>query len=390
MNSRIIETITQLSNINSGSHHYDGCVIMLQEVTKLIHPITSDITLHQGIAIQHIQDNGAKSVLEFAPTLHAKINPNAIKRVCLFGHVDSVFEKESDFQTVTHKNNTLYGPAVSDMKGGIVIMLEAVQKFLSDTKNLNIGLDILLNSDEEVGSLSSENYFLSQCPFMTVALGYEPALPCGNFAGERKGGITFTMIAQGKSAHAGRDFENGRNAVTALSRLSVFCDNLWREYKGLSINVGQFIGGGAVNVVPDMAIMRVNMRSYSKHDMLEAILKIQEYMNKIATEYEINLEYHERNRRNPKVNFDIQVILQNYVSDLCKNDNMSSEFIPTGGMCDGNLFSGEGIPTVDSLGAIGGKIHTFDEFLNCDAIENRINLSYNLLKYLNETHCRLN
>ncbi len=389
MDNRIIEIITHLANINSGSHHYDGCVTMLQEVTKLIPPLTTDITLHNGIPIQHIQDNGTQSVLEFAPTLHAKINPNAIKRVCLFGHVDSVFEKDSDFQTVTHSNNTLYGPAVSDMKGGIVIMLQAVQKFLSNTKSLNIGLDILLNSDEEVGSLSSENYFLSQCPFMTVALGYEPALPCHNFAGERKGGITFTIIAQGKSAHAGRDFDNGRNAVTALSRISVFCDNLWREYKGLSINVGQFIGGGAVNVVPDMAIMRVNMRSYSKNDMLEAIVKIQEYMNNIATEYEINLEYHERNRRSPKVNFDRQVILQNYVTGLCKADNMPSNFIPTGGMCDGNLFSGENIPTVDSLGAIGGKIHTFDEFLNIDAIENRINLSYNILTYLNEIECEI-
>lgn len=389
MNNRIIETITQLSNINSGSHHYDGCLRMLQEVTKLIQPITTDITLHHGIPIQHIQDNGTQSVLKFAPTLHAKINPNATKRVCLFGHVDSVFEKESAFQTVTHTNNTLYGPAVSDMKGGIVMMLEAVKKFLSHTKNLNIGLDILLNSDEEVGSLSSEHYFLSQCPFITVALGYEPALPCHNFAGERKGGITFTIIAQGHSVHAGRDFDKGRNAVTALSRISVFCDNLWREYKGLSINVGQFIGGGAINVVPDKAIMRVNMRSYSKADMLDAITKIQEYMNKIAIEYEVNFEYHERNRRSPKINFDKQIILQNYVTALCKADNMSGDFIPTGGMCDGNLFSGENIPTVDSLGAIGGKIHTFDEFLNIDAIENRINLSYNILCYLNETECEL-
>ncbi len=397
MNNRIIETITYLANINSGSHHYDGCITMLQEVTKLIQPITTDITLHNGIPIQHIHDNGIKSVLEFAPTLHATINPSATKRVCLFGHVDSVFEKDSAFQTVMQKNNILYGPAVSDMKGGIVIMLEAVQKFLFNTKNLNIGLDILLNSDEEVGSLSSEHYFLSQCPFMTVALGYEPALPCGNFAGERKGGITFTIVAQGKSAHAGRDFDKGRNAVTALSRISVFCDNLWREYKGLSINVGQFIGGGAVNIVPDKAIMRVNMRSYSKHDMLDAIIKIQEYMHNIATEYEVNLEYHERNRRSPKVDFDKQIILQNYVKNLCQSDNMPSnmpsnmpyEFIPTGGMCDGNLFSGEGIPTIDSLGAIGGKIHTFDEFLNIDALENRINLSYNILKYLNETECEL-
>ena len=389
MDTRIIDTIINLANINSGSHHYDGCLAVLGEITKLIQPLTPHITLHNGQPVHHIDDNGTQSTMVFSPTLHAKINQDAKKRVCLFGHYDSVFEKESPFQTVTFKNNMLFGPAVSDMKGGIVIMLEAVQRFLSDTKHLNIGLDILLNSDEEVGSLSSADYFLSQCPLMSVALGYEPALPCGNFAGERKGGITFTIIAQGKSAHAGRDFDKGKNAVTALSRIAVFCDDLYQNYKGLSINVGQFIGGGAVNIVPHMAIMRVNMRSYSKNDMLDAVTKIQKYMNCIATDYDIVFDYHERNRRSPKVDFDKQIILQNYVKNLCQSDNMPCEFIPTGGMCDGNLFSGEGIPTIDSLGAIGGKIHTFDEFLNCDALENRINLSYSILKYLNETECRL-
>ncbi len=389
MNTHIIDTITYLSNINSGSYHYDGCLKMLDAVTKLIQPITSDIVLHAGKPVQSIDDKGVHSFVTFVPTLHAKINPNATKRVCLFGHVDSVFEKESPFQTVIHKNNILYGPAVSDMKGGIVIMLEAIQRFLKNTENLKIGLDILLNSDEEIGSLTSADYFLSQCPLINVALGYEPALPCKNFAGERKGGITFTIIANGLSAHAGRDFEKGRNAVTALSRIAVYCDDLWREYTGLSINVAQITGGEAVNIVPDKAIMRVNMRSYSKHDMLEAIAKIQAFMQKISENYNVTFEFYERNRRSPKVNFDKQVALQNYVSHLCQADMMPHEFMPTGGMCDGNLFSGEGIPTIDSLGAIGGKIHTFDEFLETAYIENRINLSYNILRYLNDTECEL-
>ena len=389
MNQKIIDTITLLANINSGSYHYEGCFQNLECIKSLIQPITSNIKYHSSKEIIHIYNNGTKSELRLAPILHAKINPNVLKRVCLFGHVDSVFAKESTFQTVTQKGNILYGPAVSDMKGGIVVMIEAIKKFLNNTKSLNIGLDILLNSDEEIGSLSSSDYFLSQCPFITVALGYEPALPCGNFAGERKGGITFSVLAKGQSAHAGRDFHKGRNAISALSRLAIYCDDLWQEYDDLSINVGEFVGGTSVNSVPDTAVMRVNMRSYSNIDMQTVITKIKDYMEKVASKYEVTLEYHERNYRTPKVNFEKQIILQNYISNLCKSDGVSHDFIPTGGMCDGNLFSGQGIPTIDTLGAIGGKIHTFDEFLNIDALENRINLTYKILNHLNATQCEL-
>lgn len=383
MTQELIDKIIHLANINSGSDNPDGCIRVLEEIEKYISAYAASIIYYKGSPVAHIQDDGSKTELEFAPTLHGIINPDAQRRICLFGHVDTVFPINSPFQNVIHSDNTLYGPGVSDMKGGIIIMLAAIEKFLDNETKLNIGLDILLNSDEEVGSLSSASYFISQAPKFEVALGYEPALPCGNFAGERKGGITFTILAKGIAAHAGRAFDQGRNAITALSRLSVFCDDLWRQYQGLSINVGTMIGGGPVNIVPDTAIMRVNMRSYAQQDLLDVMTQIEGKAKELSEAYQVSFEILERNRKRPKVDFPKQLELQEFIRDYCQKYGRPHEFLATGGMCDGNLFSGEGNPTVDTLGAIGGKIHTHDEFLTINALEDRINLSFELLRYLN-------
>ncbi len=47
----------------------------------------------------------------------------------------------------------------------------------------------------------------------------------------------------------------------------------------------------------------------------------------------------------------------------------------TGGACDGNTTAAEGIPTIDSLGAIGGNIHTKDEYLLVDSLTKRAKLT---------------
>jgi glutamate carboxypeptidase len=379
----ITSLITSLAEINSGSFNVAGCHHVQQELIKLIRPLTDNITLYPTAPVMHLADDGRKISQQFSSVLHAKINPQALYRVCLFGHVDTVFPENHPFQSVSRSGNFLSGPGVSDMKGGIIIMLEALKRFLTSTDTLNIGFDIVLNGDEEIGSLASSDYLLSLCPSLSVALGYEPALPCGSFAQHRKGGITFSILAKGLSAHAGRDFDKGRNAITALSRLSVFCDDLWRQNTGLSINVGQFTGGGAVNVVPDTAIMRMNMRSFDNGQLKNIYKTIQEYALELSSTYEVSFEFIERNRRKPKTSFDKQVILEESLKNIHKEMSLSCTFKHTGGMCDGNLFAGENIPTIDTLGAIGDHIHTDNEYLDIEAVETRIQLSQRVFEMLN-------
>lgn len=87
---------------------------------------------------------------------------------------------------------------------------------------------------------------------------YEPALPDGTLAGARGGSGNFSIIITGKPAHAGRNPDDGRNALLAAADLALRLKGLSRE--GLSVNPAKIDGGGPNNVVPDHAILRVNFR----------------------------------------------------------------------------------------------------------------------------------
>ena len=94
---------------------------------------------------------------------------------------------------------------------------------------------------------------------------YEPsALPDGTLAGARPGSGNFSISIEGRSAHAGRNPEEGRNAVLAAAALALRLAEAKRA--GLSVNPAKIDGGGPNNVVPDRAVLRVNMRPATPRD----------------------------------------------------------------------------------------------------------------------------
>jgi len=92
--------------------------------------------------------NGAHLVLS--------VRPDATRRYLLTGHMDTVFAPLHPFQTLTWLDaETLNGPGVADMKGGIAVILAALTAFEASPAAASVGYDVLINADEETGSLSS-------------------------------------------------------------------------------------------------------------------------------------------------------------------------------------------------------------------------------------------
>ena len=117
----------------------------------------------------------------------------------------------------------------------------------------------MINSDEEVGSPSSAALIAALAKGKVAALTYEPsALPDGTLAGARAGSGNFSIIVTGQSAHAGRNPQDGRNAVLAAADLALRLKTLTRD--GLTVNPAKIEGGSPNNVVPDHAVLRVNLR----------------------------------------------------------------------------------------------------------------------------------
>src|SRR5439155_27334584 len=119
--------------------------------------------------------------------------------------------------------------------------------------------DVVINSDEEVGSPASAALLTHAARGKRAALTYEPsALPDGTLAGARPGSGNFAIVVRGRSAHAGRNPQDGRNALVAAADLALRLERLKRE--GLTVNPSRIEGGSPSNVVPDLAILRINLR----------------------------------------------------------------------------------------------------------------------------------
>lgn len=182
-------------------------------------------------------------------------NPSASARVLLAIHYDTVFGPEHCFQQCTRLSDTsLRGPGVADAKGGIVVLRYALQALLKYQIHGEVGWTVVLNPDEELGSPNSSTYLRDLASEFEFGLLFEPALPTGALVSQRKGSGNFTAVVRGRAAHAGRHFEDGRNALAEISRLAAALDALNGLREGTTINIGHITGGGPVNIVPELAV----------------------------------------------------------------------------------------------------------------------------------------
>jgi glutamate carboxypeptidase len=288
--------------------------------------------------------------------------------------MDTVFPADHPFQQIRElESGVLNGPGLADMKGGISVMLGALQLLERSAVASRIGYDVMINSDEEVGSGSSASLIERLAKGKTAALTYEPALPDGTLAGERGGSGNFSIIFTGKSAHAGRNPDEGRNALIAAADMALRLKALHRE--GLSVNPAKIDGGGPNNAVPDHAILRVNFRPKSLADQARAQGALEQLVTDIAREHDLEVHCHGNFGRPPKPIDPQAQKLFGLVRECGTQLGIDINWRGTGGVCDGNNIAACGIPVVDTMGVRGGAIHSSDEYMIAESLVERTQLS---------------
>jgi len=229
-------------------------------------------------------------------------------------------------------------------------------------------------------------------PFLAAAasrndlgLLYEPALdPAGTLAGARKGSGNFTVVVRGRAAHAGRHFSDGRNAVAAAARLATACDRLNAAGRDLTVNVAACHGGEAFNVVPDRAILRINLRTTADRDAEWATARLRAAVAEAAGEEGIEATLHGSFHCPPKPLDEPTRALLDRISVAGGALGLAIEQRATGGVCDGNKLAAAGLPTIDTLGVRGGGIHSPAEYLLVESLVERAKLTAVLLADLAE------
>lgn len=370
----MLAQVQQWAAINSGSGNLAGLKATADLLADAFAILPGNIELQEPAPVEKVRADGVVEIVEHGRHLVVTVRPEAPVQLLFTGHMDTVFPADHSFQDQRWlEDGVLNGPGVADMKGGIAVMLAALAAAETAPEFANVGYQVMINSDEEVGSPSSAQLIIALAKGKTAALTYEPALPDGTLAGERGGSGNFSIIFTGKSAHAGRNPQDGRNALLAAADLALRLKALTRP--GLNVNPARIEGGSPNNVVPDHAILRVNFRPMTPQIVGETDLALRTLIADIEREHDVSAHLHGSFGRPPKPIDAGAAKLFDLVKQCGADLGLSIAWKASGGVCDGNNIAACGIPVVDTMGVRGGAIHSADEFLITESLVERARLS---------------
>jgi len=353
-----VDINTGTANINGLNQYRD----MLSQDLKALGFITQT---HSSNDIEVLSCKGGS--IQIADHLVATRTGSAGNKVLINGHMDTVFSKEDEFQTlVIEDSGVLKGPGVADMKGGIVIMINALralhQQGLLDDSNLTV----LFNSDEEIGSLGSRQLIEDLAKRHDVGLVFEGTY--NNLATRARKGLGQARLrVTGRESHAGGAHVEGVSASLEMAHKVIEVEKLTDYQRKVTVNTGVLSGGEKRNTVPGCADAYIDMR----FPELEAGEQLKEDIKRIASKTVVkNPKYPNL----PKV--ESWVVLHRPVKpEDAKVDEIISEAIAlstligepivgtrySGGGTDGSIAQGVGLPTMDSLGMDGKGAHSSRE-----------------------------
>lgn len=374
----MIERVQAWSRINSGSAELAGLKRMADVLADAFAVLPGRLERATLNPVERVRADGEIELRPAAEAIRVRVRPEAPIQVALTGHYDTVFPASSPFQAPRFLDaETLNGPGVADMKGGLIVMLEALSELERAPSNNAIGYQVLISPDEETGSLASAPLLKEIGAAAHVGMTYEPALPDGSLAGARKGSGNFALIVRGRSAHAGRAIHEGRNAVVAAARFAAALDKLNGQRDGVTFNVGAIDGGGPVNVVPDLAVGRFNVRAPDTEGAVWAEQQARALSADLGPD--ISTHLHGGVTRPPKPMTEPLARLFGWAREAGEDLGLGITWAPTGGVCEGNNLFAAGCPNIDTLGVRGGAIHSEDEFALVSSFAERAKLSYTLL-----------
>lgn len=276
-------------------------------------------------------------------------------KILLLGHNDTVFEK-GEFDIFSEDETWVYGPGACDMKGGNIVALEALKEvYKQNTKIENI--DFLLVSDEETGSDDSKSLTLKLAKDYDYCFVFEAAGKNLEVVTGRKGVGTYTIVINGKAAHAGVRYAEGINANLEASYKLQELTKLTDLKLGTTVNVGKITGGIGANTVSPKCELLLEIR-YTCEKQRDRVLQSLERIT--------NTSYVEGTSASLSGLIQRDVMEPNSAQKefIKKLERITNQPIATeqrGGVSDANHVASCGVVTLDGLGPFGDGDHTKDE-----------------------------
>lgn len=359
----ILVFLEDMVNINSYSHNKQG----VDKVGKLVRS-----------AMPEYFKCDVDSQPEYGDNYIYRNSSGDGKTLLLGGHIDTLCPENPVFNKLVDYGDTLVGPGVNDMKGGISVLVWSL-RILDEIGLLkNIPVSCIINGDEELGSPTSTRLFRSMKNEAELAIIFECGGPDCTVVTTRKGNYRKIMDITGIPNHFGNLKEQKVSAVEELAHRILQVESFNRPDGSLAANAGKIWGGLARNAVAEKAGMDFEIRFWNKHDAEETLKQFEE---SIKTPYVqgCKIELSDMPHRPPMTTSPMSMKLFDLIVDTGNKLGQMIIEEKRGGFSDGNSLTNVGIPTIDGLGPIGDKDFTPDEYIIKETLFERIELVTNLI-----------
>lgn len=365
-----LHDLEALVNIDSGSHDIEGLNSVADFLCKK----------YESIGLKPIRKTQGASN---RPFVELYTHPDASEIDLLFlGHMDTVFEKGTVSQRpfrISEDGHWAYGPGVADMKAGDLLtfhLLRVLRKLCPQLK-----ICVCHNSDEEIGSGDSAQAMqaiASKCRYSFVM---EPGRPGGHFVYQRKGAVDIRVSCHGIAAHAGNAPQEGASAILEMTHIIQKMQALTNYETGFTVSAGLISGGSAANVIPDSceAVFDVRCTDTAQLTELEEALRAL-CQNPFVPRTTVSWE--KLSQMPPMKATEKTKILVELLQSEAARLSLQPEFLSVGGASDGSLLAAAGCAVIDGCGPEGDKLHSADEILRIDSIEERFRLLLSAIQKL--------
>jgi glutamate carboxypeptidase len=302
-------------------------------------------------------------VLRSEERTHLRWRSGDHPRVLVLGHFDTVWPLGTiDRWPFSVDGHTATGPGIFDMKTGLVQGLFAVAAL-----GRSDAIEILFNSDEEIGSPTSRRIIEEAARGVKAVLVLEPSFD-GKLKVARKGASGYRVRIEGRAAHAGLEPDKGANALVELSHQVLALEKISRPPAGTTVTPTLSSSGTAPNTVPAAAEFYVDVRAVSadEQDRVDREIRVlRTYLDgtRIAVEGGIKVPPLPRSASD-----DLFPVAQRVAAELGAEP---LEGVEVGGASDGNVAAAAGAPTLDGLGAVGDHAHAEGEYVVIPAMAER-------------------
>lgn len=293
----------------------------------------------------------------------------------LLGHTDTVWE-EGTLETMPFRveDGLAFGPGVYDMKGCLVLMVEAIRQAAASQRR---PLRVFLTADEEQGSRTAREAMAEAASGVSAAFVVEPPTAQGHLKTARKGLGRFHVAITGRPAHAGTSLAEGASAVEELAHQILRLHRLTDHERGVSVNVGVVHGGTRENVVAAYADARLDVRVSQRADLERLEHELHSLTPVVdGTSIEVDGDW----TRPPLERTPKSARLFERAREIGRGLGLDLKEASSGGGSDANLVGALGVPVLDGLGAEGRGAHAHEEQIRLDTLPVRTSLLAGLLE----------